>query len=75
MGLFLEHQYLSSFAANPEPHPRPKIDSQGWVSDHFLVVMIEGILNVYINRYPRGEGVPASEIGPSVSGGMIDIET
>ena len=65
---------VPSLSPDSESHPCSKIYPQSRISHHFLVLLIQSILHVYITRDSRGERIPAAEIDACISGRMIDIE-
>src|ERR1700680_613483 len=64
-----------SFPSDSEPHSRPEICSQRWISDYFFVVFVESVLEIYIGCDPGSERVPAAHIHAHVPRRVSDAES
>ena len=62
--------------ASPEAKAEtsPEVDSQGGVSHHFFVTFVESVFDIQVAGHVGIDLVPAAEVDPSVSRGMLDAQ-
>ena len=66
--------FVSLFSPDAEAESGAKIQRQRGIADDFAIAAVEGVLDIRVCGDARIDGVPSSEIGAHVAGGVVDVE-
>ena len=60
------------FATQAKADPGPKVGFQRWISQYFVVMIVERIVQVRINSDVTGDVAPSAEVHPGVTRSVIN---
>src|ERR1700692_2169460 len=66
--------FFSLFSSDAKAESGAEIDRQCGIAHDLVIAAVEGVFDIRIGCDAGSDGVPSSEIGADVAGGVVDVE-